>query len=99
MKLSPLPITFFENTDSSLGWAHDNLVFFGDIAPLPSNIVLNNCHYLITSEQDWLEVAGDSFWSSLEISGILRPIAPITTLLHDEVRGAINFENTFKGGT
>lgn len=99
MKLSPLPITFFENIDSSLGRAHDILVSFGDIAPQPSNIVLNNFQYLITSEQDWLEVAGDSFWSSLEITTILRPIAPIITLLHEEVRGAVNFENAFEGGT
>jgi hypothetical protein len=97
MKLSPLPITYFENLDSGLGWAHDNLVYFGDIAIHPSNIVLNNSQDLITSEQDWLEVAGDSFWSSIEIGTILRHIAPTLTLRH-EVPGAVNFENAFEDG-
>jgi hypothetical protein len=62
--------------------------------------VLNNFHYSIPSEQDWHEVAGDIFWRSAEILRTLRFIAvPILSLLHNELRGAVNFENASEDRT
>jgi hypothetical protein len=100
MKIFPSPITFFEITDLSWGWEHEATISFEAITLYPITTASNNFDYLIPSEQDWPEVAGDIFSRSVEILITLRFIAvPILSLLHDGLRGAVSFENAYEGVT